>query len=160
MGSERHTRLRRKYTSLGIGELVAAAVFVTIAVSGVLPVTNIAPSLWSALLPLLVILVQAGAYWLLARRWAGRAPMPGRMAATYRALRVLDPILLAAGLIGVIVWFPTGAGTVLVVAVWLFGVVEYLNYFVVRLSYPVHQWPSLVTQWRIPRLIKDLRQSE
>ncbi|MFC4374746.1 hypothetical protein ACFO5K_11615 [Nocardia halotolerans] len=160
---DRHRTLRRRYTSLGTGELAAAAVFAAIAVSGLLPVTSTrdgALALWSALAPLLVILVQAGVYWLSARGWAGRTPMPRRVAATYRALRVLDPVLLAAGLIGVIVWLPAGAGALLVVGVWLFGVVEYLNYFVVRLSYPFHRWAALVTQWRTPRLVADLRESE
>lgn len=157
--SARRTRLRRRCTSLGLGELTAAAVFAIIAASGMLPATATL-SLWSALVPLLAILVQAGVYWLLARDWAGRSPMPRRMAAIYRGLRMLDPLLLAAGLVGVIVWFPAGAGAVLVVAVWLFGVVEYLNYFVVRLSYPLHRWPSVVTQWRTPRLVKDLRTAE
>lgn len=156
----RHESLRRRYTSLGMGELVAAAVFAVVAASGMLPVTGTregALALWSTLVPLLVILVQVGAYWLLARGWAGRTRMPRRVARVYRGFRILDAVLLAAGLIGVIVWFPAGAGAVLVVAAWLFGVVEYLNYFVVRLSYPLHRWPFFVTQWRTPRLVKDLR---
>jgi len=152
-------RLRRTYTSLGMGELTAAAVFAVIAAGGMLPVTTTVEgrlALWSALAPLLAILVQAGVYWLLARAWAGRAPMPGRIAGVYRGLRILDPILLAAGLLGVIVWFPAGADAVLVLVVWLFGVLEYLNYFVVRLAYPAHRWPSEVTRWRTPRLVRDL----
>jgi hypothetical protein len=104
--------------------------------------------------------VQAGVYWLVARGWAGQTRMPRRIATVCRGLRILDPLLLAAGLAGVIAWFPTGARAVLVVAVWLFGVVEYLNYFVVRLSYPLHRWPCLVTQWRTPRLVKDLGTAE
>lgn len=158
-----HESLRRQYTSLGLGELTAAAVFAGVAASGLLPVTGTrtgALSLWSALVPLLAVLVQAGVYWLLARSWAGRTRMPRCVAAVYRFLRVLNPILLAAGLVGVIAWFPTGFGAVLVVAVWLFGVVEYVNYFVVRLSYPVRQWVSLIRQWRTPRLVKDLRTAE
>lgn len=157
MNSERQA-LRRRYTSLGMGELTAAAMFAVIAASGTLPITDTADgtlSLWSALTPLLVILVQAGVYWLLARDWAGRAPMPRRIAAVYRGLRALVPILLVAGLFGIVVWFPTGASSALVVVVWLFGIVEYVNYFVVRLSYPIRQWPFLVTQWRTPRLVKD-----
>jgi len=159
----RHERLRRRYTSLGMGELTATAVFAIIAASGMLPVTRTwtgALSLWSALLPLLVILVQAGVYWLLARGWAGRGRMPRRIAATYRCFRLLDPLLLMAGLAGVIAWFPREAGAVLVIAAWLFGVVEYLNYFVVRLSYPLHRWPSLVGRWRTPRLVQDVRTAE
>ena len=43
-----------------------------------------------------------------------------------------------------------------IVVVWVFGVVEYVNYFVVRLSYPVRRLPLVVGQWRTPRLVQDL----
>ena len=163
MTTGRQENLRRRYTSLGLGELTSAAAFAALAASGVLPVISSrsdAAALWSALAPLLAILVQAGVYWLMARSWVGRRPMPGRVAAVYRALRLGNPLLLAAGLVGAVGWLPGGAGAVLVVVVWLFGVVEYLNYFVVSLSYPVNRWPSLVRQWRTPRLVEDLRTAE
>lgn len=43
-----------------------------------------------------------------------------------------------------------------VVAVWLFGLVEYLNYFVVRLAYSPSVWLSEVVRLRTPRLVEDL----
>lgn len=114
-------------------------------------------ALWSARGLLLVIRVQAGAYWLMARTWVSSAPMPAPVAAVYRAFRVVDPFLLAAGLVGVLLWWPGHVGTPLVsVAVWAFGLVEYINYFLVRLSYPWGRWFSRVTQWRTPRLVQDL----
>lgn len=158
--SRDHARkLRKAYTSLGLGELTAAAVFTGVAVSGLIPVTSNpsgALALWSALTPLLLILVQAGAYWHAAREWAGRARMPIRVARAYRAARLLNPLVLAVGLIGIVAWFPSGADAVLVLAVWVFAAAEYANYFVVRLAYPIHRWAAQVTRWRTPRLIKDL----
>ena len=82
--------LRRKYLNLGIGELVAAAVFAIVALFSIKPrLPNIQDqiALWCALMPLLVVLVAAGLYWLLARTWVGRAAMPGRVAAIYRVLK-------------------------------------------------------------------------
>ena len=152
--------MRRKYLSLGTGELVAAAVFAVVAISVVMPrleVPQDSAALWSALTPLLIILVQAGAYWLLARNWVERAPMPTSLAALYRAFRVLDAGLLVASLVGVLVWLPDPVGVALaIVVVWIFGVVEYVNYFVVRLSYPIRRLPFVVGQWRTPRLVQDL----
>ena len=152
--------MRRKYLSLGTGELVAAAVFAVVAISVVMPrleVPQDSAALWSALAPLLIILVQAGAYWLLARNWVELAPMPTSLAALYRAFRVLDAGVLVAGLVGVLVWLPITVGVALaIVVVWIFGVVEYVNYFVVRLSYPVRRLPFVVGQWRTPRLVQDL----
>ena len=152
--------MRRKYLSLGTGELVAAAVFAVVAISVVMPrleVPQDSAALWSALAPLLIILVQAGAYWLLARNWVELAPMPTSLAAFYRAFRVLDAGFLVAGLVGVLVWLPDHVGVALaIVVVWIFGVVEYVNYFVVRLSYPIRRLPFVVGQWRTPRLVQDL----
>ena len=72
--------LRRRYLSLGLGELAAAGVFAAVAVSVVMPRLegpHDSAALWSALAPLLVVLVQAGVYWLLARGWVEQAPMAG-----------------------------------------------------------------------------------
>ena len=160
MLDERRETLRRKYLSLGTGELVAAAVFAAVAVGIVMPrleTRQDSAALWSALTPLLIILVQAGAYWLLARNWVARAPMPTSLAALYRAFRALDAGFLLAGLLGVLVWLPDHVGVALaIVVVWAFGVVEYVNYFVVRLSYPIRRLPFMVGQWRTPRLVQDL----
>ena len=160
MFDERRETLRRKYLSLGTGELVAAAVFAAVAVGIVMPrleARQDSAALWSALAPLLIILVQAGAYWLLARNWVERAPMPISLAVLYRAFRALDAGLLVVGLLGVLAWLPDQVGVALaIVVVWVFGVVEYVNYFVVRLSYPVRRLPLVVGQWRTPRLVRDL----
>ena len=94
-------------------------------------------ALWAALVPLVVILVQAGIYWLSACTWIGGGRMPRAMRILYRWFRGLDPVLLAAGLISVLAAPPSSAAVlVLALAVWLFGVAEYINYCVVRLAYP------------------------
>ena len=163
MSTERRTTLRRRYLNLGLGELAACLAFTVVASAMVVPrleSARDAAALWSALLPLLVVLVQAGAYWLAARSWVGRTVMPASLAAVYRAFRLLDVVLLAGGLVGVLVWWPGNpAAAVLIVAVWAFGVVEYLNYFVVRLAYPATRWLTSVRRWQVPRLVLDIRNS-
>lgn len=153
--SRRHRR-RRQYLSLGAGELVSVVVFAL-----VLPRLLDEPdraALWAALLPLLVILLQAGGYWLAARRWVGRGTMPAPLAGAYRAFRWLDVALLLGGLAGVLVSRPDRPGVaVLVGLIWLFAVIEYVNYFVVRLAYPPTRWWRTVRQSRTPRLLQDLR---
>jgi hypothetical protein len=161
MSDDRRAALRRRYLSLGLGELFAAVVFAGVAIVSIMPLlerSTDALALWSALTPLLAILVQAGAYWLLARGWVRRAPMPRGLAAVYRAFRVLDPVLLLAGLVGVVIWFPEHpVAAVGIPLVWLFGVIEYLNYFVVRLAYPAGVWFERVGERRTPRLVQDVR---
>lgn len=96
-------RLRSIYLRLGLGELAAAAVFSYLAAVAVGPRLDGAEAraaLWSAFAPLVFVLVQAGIYWLLARRWVTQRPMPTGLAQTYRALSVGDEAFLLAGLIG------------------------------------------------------------
>lgn len=151
--------LRRRYLRLGTGELAASAVLVYFAgyVTPRLQSPLDAIALWSAVIPLLAVLVQAGLYWLRARAWVQRAAMPPELAALYRRLRVANVFLLALGLVGIIVWWPDHlAGALAVLAVWIFALVEYLNYFIVRLSYPLKEWFSKVGQRRIPTLAQDI----
>ena len=163
MTTDRRTALRRRYLNLGLGELAACLVFAVVAGAMVVPRLESAgdtTALWSALLPLLVVLAQAGAYWLLAFSWVERAAMPASLAAVNRAFRMLDVLLLAVGLVGVVIWWPENiAVAVLIVAVWAFGAVEYLNYFVVRLAYPATRWLTSVRRAQTPRLVLDLRDS-
>lgn len=159
--NERHRVLaRRQYLSLGLGELVAAAAFAGCAAVLIAPrmaSSTAVAALWSALVPLLLVLVQAGAYWLLARSWAGVGTMPSTLARLYRVFQIIDPLLLIAGMVGVLVWWPDDPWVAaLVLTVWAFGVIEYLNYFVVRLSYPASEWMAKVRQRRRPRLVKDI----
>ncbi|WP_338888680.1 hypothetical protein [Rhodococcus sovatensis] len=161
MSEDRREFLRRKYLSLGLGELAAAVVFVVVAFTVAIPRlvgADDQAALWSALVPLSVVLVQGGAYWLSARAWVARASMPTSLATLYRAFRIVDVGLLGAGLVGIVLFLPDSRGaTLFVVFIWLFGVIEYVNYFVFRLSYPLRQLPSRLTQWRTPRLVQDLR---
>jgi hypothetical protein len=158
--ARRRERRRRKYLSLGTGELAAVAVFALI---GTLVSSRVEPqqsalAFWSALVPLLVVLTQAGIYWLLARTWVEQKLMPSGLASIYRAFRILDVALLITGAVGVALWWPVHLGVALAsVAILAFGVVEYLNYFVVRLAYPLRHWRRLVGQRRTPQLILDLR---
>jgi len=152
--SRRRTSVNLRLVNLGVGELVAAAVFALLAAPAVIRAGLPAAPVWSALAPLVVVLVQAGVYWLVRSR-TNRLPTP--MAATYRVLRVVDVGLLAFGLAGIVLWWPAEPmASAAVLAVWLFGVVEFANYFVVRLAYPPTQWLAQVGRRRTPRLMKDL----
>lgn len=158
--TDRFIPLRRQYLSLGMGELTAAAVFaLAAATTGARVLSPRAElALWFALVPLLAVLVQAAFYWLSARRRIGTAAlMPVPLVRTFRLFRVLDLALLAAGVIGVVAFLPQNAtAAVLVVGVWLFAVAEYLNYYVVRLSYPGGEWWRGVRRCRAPVLARDL----
>lgn len=155
---ERRKRLRRTYLKLGSGEIAASLVLLYFAgyLTPRLQNPLDAVALWSAVIPLLVVLVQAGVYWLRARAWVGRGVMPAELALLYRRLRIANVVLLALGLVGIIVCWPGNlAGALVVLAVWVFAVIEYLNYFVVRLAYPFGEWFTKVRQRRVPTLVQD-----
>ncbi|MDN5916523.1 MAG: hypothetical protein L0I76_15715, partial [Pseudonocardia sp.] len=147
--------LRREYLRLGRGELVAAAVC---AAGAIRLADGAGPALWAASAPLLVILVHAGGYWLLARRRLPGGRMSTREAAAHRGLRAVSVVLLAAGLTGVLLrWPPTTGSALLCLGVWAFAVVEYVNYHVARLAYPPSRWLVGVRRRSTPRLVRDLR---
>lgn len=115
---------------------------------------------WLALAPLLFVLLQGGAYWLLARNWVGASRMPVGLARVFGALKWLNLAVLVGGLVGIVAWWPSSWPVVALVGfTWVFGVVEYVNYFVVRLSYPARVWLLEVRHFRTPRLMRDLRQA-
>ena len=83
--------------------------------------------------------------------------MPRWVAATCAALRVLNPALLLAGLFGLVVTWPASAPLAWsLLGIWGFAVIEYVNYYVVRLSYQPLAWFARVGEWRKPRLVQDL----
>lgn len=148
------TAINSRLQRLGSGELVAAAVFALLGARVASSAALLAFALWSALVPLLVVLAQAGVYWLVRSR---TSRLPPALVATYRGFRVVNLGLLTLGLAGVVLWWPAEPlAAVLVLAVWLFGVVEYANYFVVRLAYPPRRWLAEIGRRRMPRLMKDL----
>lgn len=160
VSNDRRSALRRKYLSLGLGELGAVAVFVCVvflySAQGV--VSDQKMSFLVGFTPLVMVLVQAGAHWLLARTWVLVRPMPLPLVRLYRAFQVLDVFVLVAAGAYIAVHLPsTGWTGVPAVAVWLFAVMEFVNYYVARLSYPWSQWITMVGQWRTPRLVQDLR---
>ena len=156
--ADRRELRRRQYLSLGLGELVAAGVFGGVATwygadlgaDGRLAVLG-------AVGPLVLVLVAAGVYWLLARRWVGVTPMPRALALTYVGLGVLAALLLAGGLVVTLVAAPSTGWLVLLLLVWAFGVVELVNYSLRRLAFPVAMWWSGVAQGRTPQLARDVR---
>ncbi len=161
---DRRRVLRRTYLSLGTGELAAAALFSYSAVWVVSPRLNDdqrALTFMAGVAPLVLVLSQAGAYWLLARGWVTVRPMPRRLARLYRVFQTLDVLVLVGAGAYIAVHLKTsGWAGALALGTWLFAIVEFANYYVVRLSYPWSAWLAQVGQWRTPRLIQDLRSTD
>ncbi|WP_327089027.1 hypothetical protein OIE66_43145 [Nonomuraea sp. NBC_01738] len=98
-----------------------------------MPVT---PANLTGLLLVFVILVEGGAYWFLKLgQFRRRAPLPAGMP-LFRMLTRLNPVLLAIGALVIAVAIYSGdSGTAAWpgVALWVFAVLEHVNYFHVQL---------------------------
>lgn len=155
----RREYLRRRYLSLGTGELVAAVTFAGVFGLYTSSSSSLRPAaltLWLSFLPLEFILIQGGIYWLAARDWVKRSCMPPVLACSFAVLTWVNPLLLLAAT-GMLFWQrPAGSAAALAVGCVVFGAIEYVNYFWIRLSYPWKSWARHVTQWRRSRLRHDL----
>lgn len=91
------------------------------------------------LYPLLVlsfILVQGAVYWfILLRRMSTPKFLLAYVGNIYRILKIIDAILLCIGIPIIILNYGNIAVTTFSVFIWLFSVIEWINYYVVRLSY-------------------------
>lgn len=158
--SEHRQRLRRQYLSTGLGELVATAVFVILLSTTLLPDApeqRLAISI--AFLPFALSVVPGGIYWLLARVWVLKERPPTWFGRVYRIVRWIGAITIVVTLPLALLLHVSIGTTMFALVIWAFGLVEYLNYFVVRLAYPWTRWVAEVGAWRTPRLVRDLRES-
>ncbi len=150
-------QLRRRYLSLGLGELAAAATLLG-AYWLVLPrLAADTAAVGVVLAGLIFLLLQGAGYWLLARSWIPTGTMPAHVARLFGWLRVANVLVLVGAAVVVAGWgIGPGRATWLGVGLWLFTVAEYVNYFWVRLSYPPSGWWRGVRAWRASRLAIDL----
>jgi hypothetical protein len=151
-------RLRRRLLNLGSGELVAALVFAWLSyfASRDDPPGRIGLPL--ATVGLILVLIEGGCFWLLARSWVPRGRMPRAMARIYLTLRWATPLILVLSAVGLAMRWPSLPQVrILGVMAVSLGVIEYVNYFILRVSYPVATWWRDVRRLRQPRLIRDVR---
>lgn len=160
--AQRRDYLRRRYLELGAGELAAVASFV-IALSAIVSTNDLSSqdsqTLWLALAPLEFILLQGAGYWFAARSWVKKTSAPRWFRVLYTFFLWLNPLVLLGGAMAIVVAEHTRMNLVLGGLSVAFGVIEYVNYYWIRLSYPVRTWFTTVTQWRTPRLRLDLQGS-
>ena len=124
-------RLKNQFLNLAAGELAAVVVFVFVS-----RLLNFGAAAWAAFSCLIFILLQGSMYWLyrylLIRKKREVHPNVIRILSI---ARMLNLVLLAA--IGLTVPFVRNSTRDLIIAavIFLFGVVEYINYYWYRLSY-------------------------
>lgn len=135
-------KLKQELSYLVSGELTSVVLFCIVYFMYTKPEIRFAASsaiLYFPLFVLNLILVQGSLYWLncLRRVQLKKAMDTQVIAPIYKKLKVLDFILLAAYLPIWLLTFRANSSTNALVGIllWLFAIIEFINYFHYRLSY-------------------------
>ena len=130
--------LKKTLINLAVGELVAIIMFWTnffIFKKYITNTTSIIPIIFT-LFVLSFILIQGSIFWLvLLKRISNKNFAKTSLGKIYNHLRRLDIILLYLSILILIVNHQTLTTTIISLSIWIFAIIEYLNYYKVRLSY-------------------------
>ena len=89
--------------------------------------------------PLMVlsfILIQGSIYWfVLFKRMSNPKFLSTNVVIIYRIFKIIDVILLCIGILVIVLNYSNIALTILSVFILLFYIIEWINYYIVRLSY-------------------------
>ena len=133
--------IKQKLYSLASGELVALAVFwfnfLLFKKYLVRPQALI--SIAYPLLLVSLILLQGSLYWwILIKRLSKPNFAIKQTGPIYGLLRQVDLILLALGILIILIEFSSWPVSLIAVAIWLFALIEWINYFHWQLSYSLN----------------------
>ena len=130
--------LKKTLINLAVGELVAVIVFwinFFIFKKYITDTVSIIPVIFTLSL-LSFILIQGSIFWLiLLKRISNKNFAKTSLGKIYNHLRRLDIILLYLSILILIVNHQTLTTTIISLSIWIFSIIEYLNYYKVRLSY-------------------------
>lgn len=157
-------KVRKELVSLCLGELAAALSFwlCFFLLKNRLGDVNSLITILYPLSLLAFILLQGSIYWaILIRRLSKPQFGIGNVPKLYGVLRILDLVLLISGF-PFIVWNAQSVlVTILAMLIQLFALIEWLNYYIVRLSYslnPLVLWKRIAKgKLEKSRIAKELR---
>ena len=147
--------LKQKLTNLAIGELSAAAVFwmnFFILKKRIVTVKSLIAVSFS-LFVLSFILIQGSIFWWILIK---RISKPGFAAKytgkIYNKLKILDVILLCMGVLVIILNYSTFFTMIVSFAIWIFAVIEWVNYYKLQLSYSLN--PVVLLKYILQRKLR------
>ena len=126
--------LKKILLNLSIGEFAAVCVFIYIYI--LLNLINLGRANLIAFLYLVVILLQGSIYWFYKYLLMGKRKKSGLKAKKFLSfLRLLNAIVLILIMIIILIIKNNGKDLLIAIGLFLFGVIEYVNYYWYRLSY-------------------------
>lgn len=148
-------RMKQKLINLAVGELVAVTVFwMNFFIFKKLLIT--AKSLITISFPLFIlsfILIQGAVFWyILAKRMSKPGFALKYTGKIYSKLKVLDVILLFVGVLVIILNYSGFLTMLIAFAIWIFAVIEWVNYYKLQLSYSLN--PLILLKYIMQRKLR------
>ena len=148
-------RMKQKLINLAMGELVAVTVFwMNFFIFKKLLIT--AKSLITISFPLFIlsfILIQGAVFWcILAKRISKPGFALKYTGKIYSKLKVLDVILLFVGVLVIILNYSGFLTMLIAFAIWIFAVIEWVNYYKLQLSYSLN--PLILLKYIMQRKLR------
>ena len=139
-------RMKQKLINLAVGELVAVTVFwMNFFIFKKLLITE--KSLITISFPLFIlsfILIQGAVFWcILAKRMSKPEFALKYTGKIYSKLKVLDVILLFVGVLVIILNYSGFLTMLIAFVIWIFAVIEWINYYKLQLSYSLNPFVLL-----------------
>ena len=153
--------MKNKLANLAFGELVSVAIFWInfFLFKKFLIDTKALISISFPLLILSFILVQGSIYWcILIKRLSNPRFAVGHTGKIYNTLKILDLILLFVVFLQIILNYSTFSIMLISLAIWIFAVIEWVNYYKLQLSYSIN--PSVLFRYVLQKKLKRSKIAE
>jgi len=155
------SRLKNKLTNLALGELVAIVVFWLnfFLFKKFITDTKAIISISFPLFILSFILVQGSIYWcILIKRLSNPRFAVENTGKIYNKLKMVDLILLFVAFLLIILNYSTFSTAIISLAIWIFAVIEWINYYKLQLSYSIN--PAVLLKYVLQKKLKKSKIAE
>ena len=128
--------MKQKLTNLAVGELVAVVVFWInfFLFKKLITTTKSLISIYFSLFILSFILIQESIFWFILIKKISKLGFAAKYTGKiYNKLKILDIILLCMGVLVIILKYSMFFTMVISFAIWIFAVIEWINYYKLQL---------------------------
>lgn len=154
-------RMKNKLANLAFGELVSVAIFWInfFLFKKFLIDTKSLVSISAPLFILSFILVQGSIFWcILIKRLSNPSFAVGLTGKIYNKLKLLNLILLFVVFLLIVLNYSTFSIMLISLAIWIFAVIEWVNYYKLQLSYSIN--PTVLLRYVLQKKLKKSKIAE
>ena len=147
--------MKQKLTNLAVGELATVAVFWInfFLFKKLITTTKSLISIYFSLFILSFILIQESIFWFILIKKISKLGFAAKYTGKiYNKLKILDIILLCMGVLVIILKYSMFFTMVISFAIWIFAVIEWINYYKLQLSYSLN--PVVLLKYIMQRKLR------